>query len=236
MEDLDKVTKAHLGCSYYAMRALHKTADLILCPYNYVRYYFPNPNLFPVCAYASRPIDTFVLQSQVFDANIRNALEIELTGNAVVIDEGHNVEDVCRDGASGEVSKKDLDDMNDQLMKMCQFLPDAQGAARFTQPLQKWVTKCLNETKGKGKFGRQKLGAFGGPVTAGAGEMLWKGTECVTAMAQAFAPRYGLGAFPNPPHTVYCPYLTSTAVIKKKRTTYSTSALFTAPGRVHYVS
>ena len=61
------------------MRALHKNAELVLCPYNYV-----------------------------FDENIRAALEIDLTGAAVIIDEGHNVEDVCRDGASMERISADV--------------------------------------------------------------------------------------------------------------------------------
>ena len=167
MEDLDKASNAHLGCQYYAMRALHKTAELILCPYNYV-----------------------------FDANIRNALEIDLTGNAVVIDEGHNVEDVCRDGASTEISKKDLDEMSDQLIKMSTFLPDTQTAVKFIQPLSKWVNKCLTGANEKGKFGRNNFGSnFGAPVTAGVGEMLWKGEETVGALAKALAPRTFDGAY-----------------------------------------
>ena len=35
----------------------------------------------------------------VFDPGIRNALGIELGNAAVIIDEGHNVEDVCREAA-----------------------------------------------------------------------------------------------------------------------------------------
>ena len=112
MEDLDRVAKSHLGCQYYAMRALHKNADLVLCPYNYV-----------------------------FDANIRGALEIDLTGAAVIIDEGHNVEDVCRDGASMEISVTELEDTAAQLGSVAKFLDDANVAARLMRPLKDWVNR-----------------------------------------------------------------------------------------------
>ena len=38
--------------------------------------------------------------------------------------------------------------------------------------------------------------------------------------------RYGLGRFPNPDTLFQAPFVTSTAVIKRKCTTYITSALF----------
>ena len=58
MEDLGKAAAEHMGCQFFAMKDLHKEAELILCPYNYI-----------------------------FDVNIRNALEIDLSNAAVVIDE-----------------------------------------------------------------------------------------------------------------------------------------------------
>jgi hypothetical protein len=60
---LGKAAAEHMGCQFFAMKELHKEAELILCPYNYI-----------------------------FDVNIRNALEIDLSNAAVVIDEGHNIE------------------------------------------------------------------------------------------------------------------------------------------------
>ena len=66
-----EAAEAHRSCKFFAMKDLLETAELVLCPYNYV-----------------------------FDPWIRNALGIELGNAAVIIDEGHNVEDVCREGAS----------------------------------------------------------------------------------------------------------------------------------------
>ena len=68
VEDLAEAAGAHQGCQYFVMRDLHETAELVLCPYNYI-----------------------------FDENIRDALGIKLENAVVIIDEGHNVEDVCRE-------------------------------------------------------------------------------------------------------------------------------------------
>ena len=143
MEDLDTVAKSHLGCQYYAMRALHKNAELVLCPYNYV-----------------------------FDENIRKALEIDLTGAAVIIDEGHNVEDVCRDGASMEISVTELEDTASQLGSVAKFPDDADVAARLMRPLKDWVNRSLAESSShasshasKSSFKRQRFrrAGRGGP-------------------------------------------------------------------------
>lgn len=160
MEDLDTVAKSHLGCQYYAMRALHKNAELVLCPYNYV-----------------------------FDENIRAALEIDLTGAAVIIDEGHNVEDVCRDGASMEISVKELEDTASQLGSVAKFLDDADVAARLMRPLKDWVNRSLAESSATSSSFKRRFNAFGGPVEAGPGEALWKGDDVATAIAKALAPR-----------------------------------------------
>ena len=47
------------------------TADLVLCPYNYI-----------------------------IDPSIRDAMSIELTNSIIIFDEAHNIEDVCRDAGS----------------------------------------------------------------------------------------------------------------------------------------
>ena len=164
MEDLDNVAKSHMGCQYYAMRVLHKNAELVLCPYNYV-----------------------------FDENIREALEIDLRGAAVIIDEGHNVEDVCRDGASVEISVQELEDTASQLGSVAKFLDDANVAARLMRPLKDWVNRSLAESSShaskSSKSSFKRFNGFSGPVEAAHGEALWKGDDVATAIARALAPR-----------------------------------------------
>lgn len=60
-------------------RGLLKQADLIFCPYNYI-----------------------------FDPKIAKALQLNFDGAAVVIDEGHNIMDVCRESASAELPLKSV--------------------------------------------------------------------------------------------------------------------------------
>jgi len=58
-------------CPYYGLRSLQSDAHLTLCPYNYIL----NPS-------------------------IRDKLQIKLQNAIVILDEAHNIEDVCRDCAS----------------------------------------------------------------------------------------------------------------------------------------
>jgi Fanconi anemia group J protein len=188
MEDLDKASKAHSGCQYFAMRALHKNAELILCPYNYV-----------------------------FDENIRKALEIDLNGNAVVIDEGHNVEDVCRDGASMEISFRDLEETCTQLEMLSRYFDDAAVAVQLVRPLKKWLAKCLENAEAKRKLGRSPFASasFGrGPVEPGIGETLWKGEEVARALTMALVPTARDGAVRGCPETETSAKLLARSVIQ----------------------
>ncbi len=88
MEDFERVVNEIEGCSFYALREMVKTADLIFCPYNYL-----------------------------FDVNIRRKMKIDLKDAAVLIDEGHNLEDVCREGSSIEFSLDTIRKGKDELSK-----------------------------------------------------------------------------------------------------------------------
>ena len=67
IEEIDRAKATTGGCSFFATRALLENATVIFCPYNYI-----------------------------FDAGIRAALDIDVKDSAIIIDEGHNLEDVCR--------------------------------------------------------------------------------------------------------------------------------------------
>ena len=55
-------------CFVYRLQKLMGTADLVLCPYNYI-----------------------------IDPGIRDAMDIKLTNSIIIFDEAHNIEDVCRE-------------------------------------------------------------------------------------------------------------------------------------------
>ncbi|KAK1868196.1 hypothetical protein I4F81_010690 [Pyropia yezoensis] len=75
IEELVAVGREVRGCPYFAARTLMTTADLVLCPYSYLA-----------------------------DPLVRAAMAIDLDGAVVIIDEAHNIEDVCREGASLDTS------------------------------------------------------------------------------------------------------------------------------------
>lgn len=80
IEDLAALGAKINGCPYYASRALAAEVDLVFCPYNYLT-----------------------------DPIIRSAMEIDVSGAVVILDEGHNIEDTCREAASFTCVQKDLE-------------------------------------------------------------------------------------------------------------------------------
>ncbi|XP_075218630.1 Fanconi anemia group J protein homolog isoform X3 [Lycorma delicatula] len=71
IEDLVKLGKKWKACPYFGARSLKITADIIFCPYNYL--------ISPI---------------------IRKSMEISLKGHIIVLDEAHNIDQVCRDSVS----------------------------------------------------------------------------------------------------------------------------------------
>jgi len=89
IEDMINVGKQIIGCPYHAARSLSNDCNIVFAPYNYVL----NPN-------------------------IRKAMNIDLNNAIVIIDEGHNIEDVCREEASIDVSLLSLAKTKDQLQML----------------------------------------------------------------------------------------------------------------------
>ncbi|RVE54025.1 hypothetical protein evm_001428 [Chilo suppressalis] len=71
LEDLIQAGKDKSSCPYYAARNMATTAHIVFCPYNYL-----------------------------IEPSIRNSMQIHLQDNILIIDEAHNIEDICRDAAS----------------------------------------------------------------------------------------------------------------------------------------
>ncbi|CAG7734545.1 unnamed protein product [Allacma fusca] len=71
LEDLKKFCRENETCAYHELKSTINNAKIIFCTYNYLLH-----------------------------SGIRQAMNINLKGNILVFDEGHNVEDLCRDIAS----------------------------------------------------------------------------------------------------------------------------------------
>ncbi|EME29284.1 putative DNA helicase required for mitotic chromosome segregation CHL1 [Galdieria sulphuraria] len=86
IEDLVRIGKRHNLCPYFSSQELMKTAELIFCPYSYL-----------------------------LDPVVRNAMQVELSNSIVILDEAHNIEDVCREAASCEVFIEELEQVRTEL-------------------------------------------------------------------------------------------------------------------------
>jgi Fanconi anemia group J protein len=155
MEDLAEAVDHHAACAFFTMKKLHEDAELVLCPYNYI-----------------------------FDANIRDAMGIELGNAAVVIDEGHNVEDVCREGASKEIPLSEMEKAVTELEfvgKKFEF--EASAAQRLINPLAGWLKRELTAARdAANRAGRSYFNDFNGPVKAAPGDRIWKGPDAAAAI------------------------------------------------------
>ncbi|KAM4034072.1 regulator of telomere elongation helicase 1 isoform 2-T2 [Anomaloglossus baeobatrachus] len=79
IEDLVKSGIKHRACPYYLSRNLKQQADIIFMPYNYL-----------------------------LDSKSRKAHNIDLKGTVVIFDEAHNVERMCEESASFDLTPYDL--------------------------------------------------------------------------------------------------------------------------------
>lgn len=76
IEDLVNVGQVVRGCSYYAARSMADDAQLVFCPYSYI--------INPV---------------------IRGAMEVDIKGAILILDEAHNIEDIARDAGSVDIDE-----------------------------------------------------------------------------------------------------------------------------------
>ncbi|XP_027761029.1 Fanconi anemia group J protein [Empidonax traillii] len=79
IEDLVSLGRKLRACAYFAARELMVGADIVFCPYNYL-----------------------------LDPQIRESMDINLKGQVVILDEGHNIEDCARESVSFGVTESQL--------------------------------------------------------------------------------------------------------------------------------
>lgn len=111
IEDLVKIGQVVKGCSYFAARSMAQEAELVFCPYNYV--------LNPI---------------------IRDAMEIDISGSIIILDEAHNIEDIARDAGSFDLDEEALLHLQTELGQLS-FNEDAtyQPLFEMTQEILSWM-------------------------------------------------------------------------------------------------
>lgn len=107
---------AHSACPYYLSRALSKYSELIFAPYNYV-----------------------------LDPGIRSALDIDLKGAIVVLDEAHNVEGTLTESGSIKVGEIELTKLLAMLSHQSQGLKSRNNTVETVEGDQKDITEVAHE-------------------------------------------------------------------------------------------
>ncbi|CAK1541756.1 unnamed protein product [Leptosia nina] len=121
LEDLVAAGKQKQACPYYAAREMATAASIVFCPYNYL-----------------------------IEPGIRSSMQIDVTDNIVIIDEGHNIEDVCRDAATYIITRAQVSTAISELQKVSQFTyanQDSTGYIDFLlKVLNSWDQWFVNQT------------------------------------------------------------------------------------------
>lgn len=79
IEDIVRIGKKLKCCPYYASKELMEDADIIFMPYNYL-----------------------------LDPKIRKANKVDLNNTIIILDEAHNVEKMCEESASAQITSSDI--------------------------------------------------------------------------------------------------------------------------------
>ncbi|GLH05253.1 Regulator of telomere elongation helicase 1 homolog [Gryllus bimaculatus] len=113
INNLVQAGRRHKFCPYFAARNLITTADIILCPVNYL-----------------------------IDPLVRKSMNMELKGEIIVIDEAHMLDDLCRETASMIVPVSELKECAKDCFALVdrQQLPHAHRTmADFLQAVISWI-------------------------------------------------------------------------------------------------
>ncbi|KFV68203.1 Regulator of telomere elongation helicase 1, partial [Dryobates pubescens] len=110
IEDLVKNGSKHRACPYYLSRSLKQQAEVIFMPYNYL-----------------------------LDSKSRKSHSLDLKGTVVILDEAHNVERLCEESASFDLTPYDLasamDAVNVVLEEQAKLLQQNEISAEFNMDL-----------------------------------------------------------------------------------------------------
>lgn len=117
VEDLVSLGRKVAGCPYLASKTISQSAELVVCPYNYV-----------------------------IDWKVREALGISLKGAVVVVDEAHNIGDSLMEAASCEVDLVAVqEEVVPKLREIAKdapaLAPQAEALAGVAGALARWASE-----------------------------------------------------------------------------------------------
>ncbi|XP_051174055.1 Fanconi anemia group J protein homolog isoform X2 [Leptopilina boulardi] len=95
VEDLVELGKEINCCPYFSARHLMLEAEIIFCPYNYI-----------------------------IDPQIRETMQLDLKDQIIILDEAHNIEDICRDVASKTIRADEIEEVIKECMNLEKIVHD----------------------------------------------------------------------------------------------------------------
>uniref|UniRef100_A0A7M4EFQ4 Regulator of telomere elongation helicase 1 n=1 Tax=Crocodylus porosus TaxID=8502 RepID=A0A7M4EFQ4_CROPO len=119
IEDLVKKGNKHRACPYYLSRSLKQQADIIFMPYNYL-----------------------------LESKSRRSHNLDLRGTVVILDEAHNVEKLCEESSSFDLTPYDLasamDAINVVLEEQAKVVQQNEINAEFNMEVTKILLQLEN--------------------------------------------------------------------------------------------
>lgn len=98
IEDIVRVGQKTRTCPYYMARELKSDADIVFLPYNYL-----------------------------LDSKSRKTHGVELQGSIIIFDEAHNLEKICEESASFDLSSLDIATAIEETTKLAEKLAELSG-------------------------------------------------------------------------------------------------------------
>ncbi|XP_015696448.2 Fanconi anemia group J protein homolog [Oryza brachyantha] len=145
IEDLVRVGRKVKGCPYFAAQTMAEAAQLVFCPYNYL--------ISPI---------------------VRRAMDIDVSGSIIVLDEAHNIEDIARDAGSFDADEESLLSLQQELESLC----TDEAVAMIYEPLL-GVIAGLNNWIDERANGLQN-NEFEHPASFWTGEEAMKELQCAS--------------------------------------------------------
>jgi fanconi anemia group J protein len=139
-----EVGKKRRSCPYFGSKARVENAQIVFCPYSYL-----------------------------IDPYIRRKMDIQLKGDVVLLDEAHNMEDVCREAASFTLEEQDLEKVVVELKGLLHVREDA---TKF-RALMQVLLELLRWMQTQSCKGSKSAPSAGGGDSFGKSESTWPGVE-----------------------------------------------------------
>ncbi|XP_062194619.1 uncharacterized protein LOC133897806 [Phragmites australis] len=143
IEDLIRVGQKVKGCPYFAAQHMAEAAQLVFCPYNYL--------ISPI---------------------VRRAMDIDIGGSIIILDEAHNIEDIARDSGSVDLDEESLYLLQAELAK----LAADEAVAMIYQPLHDIIQGLIGWIAER--EGNLQNHEFGHPASYWTGEKAMKELQC----------------------------------------------------------